>query len=106
MGTWLTASAKAMVNEGSAELTGIVEMDETYLGGKIHNRHWRRPEFNTKQVIVGIKERGGRVRFFHAPDAKIETLAKYLKEHVSAGVDYIMTDELPGLSQGTPALRP
>jgi transposase-like protein len=86
---------KSMVNEGSAELTGIVEMDETYLGGRIRNRHWRRPEFNTKQVAVGIKERGGRVRFFHAPDAKIETLAKYLKEHVSANVDYIMTDELP-----------
>jgi transposase-like protein len=86
---------KAMENKGSADLSGIVEMDETYLGGKIHNRHWRRPEFNTKQVIVGIKQRGGSVRFFHAPDAKIETLAKYLKEHVSADVDYIMTDELP-----------
>jgi transposase-like protein len=32
---------------------------------------------------------------FHAPDAKIETLAKYLKKHVSADVEYIMTDELP-----------
>ena len=31
----------------------------------------------------------------HAPNAKIETLAQYLKEHVSAEVDFIMTDELP-----------
>jgi hypothetical protein len=90
---------KAMVNEGSADLSGIVEMDETYLGGKLHGmgkdwRHeWRAKEL--KQVIVGIKERGGRVRMFHAPDAKIETLAKYIKEHVSAEVQAIMTDELP-----------
>lgn len=86
---------KAMVNEGSADLNGIVEMDETYLGGRIRNKQWRRPENNTKQVIVGIKERGGRVRMFHAPDAKIETLAQYIKEHVSADVQAIMTDELP-----------
>jgi transposase-like protein len=86
---------KAMENKGSADLSGIVEMDETYLGGRIRNKHWRRPEFNTKQVVVGIKQRGGKLRFFHAPDAKIETLAAYIKEHVSADVEAIMTDELP-----------
>lgn len=88
---------KAMVNEGSADLQGIVEMDETYLGGKAHGAgsNWRRRQKELKQVIVGIKERGGRVRMFHAPDAKIETLAKYIKEHVSADVEAIMTDELP-----------
>jgi transposase-like protein len=86
---------KSMENKGSAEMTGIIEMDETYLGGKIRNKHWKRKEFNTKQVVVGIKQRGGNLRFFHAPDAKIETLAKYLKEHVSSEVEAIMTDELP-----------
>jgi transposase-like protein len=86
---------KAMENTGSAEMTGIVEMDETYLGGKIRNKSWRRPEYNTKQVVVGMKQRGGKLRFFHAPNAKIETLAKYLREHVSADVEAIMTDELP-----------
>jgi transposase-like protein len=84
---------KAMVNEGSADLQGIVEMDETYLGGRTEGRDWRTRK--VKQVIVGIKERGGRVKMIHAPDAKIETLAKYIKEHVSADVEAIMTDELP-----------
>jgi transposase-like protein len=86
---------KSMENKGSAQLSGICEMDETYLGGKIRNKRWRRPEYNTKQVVVGIKQRGGNLRFFHAPNAKIETLATYLKEHVSADVEAIMTDELP-----------
>jgi transposase-like protein len=86
---------KAMVNEGSTDLTGIVEMDETYLGGKARGQDWRRIRKDLKQVIVGIKERSGRVRMFHAPDAKIETLARYIKEHASADVQAIMTDELP-----------
>lgn len=85
---------KAMVNEGSADLSGIVEMDETYLGGKVHGKTQREVR-KLKQVIVGIKQRGGKLRFFHAPDAKIETLAKYLREHVSKDVEAIMTDELP-----------
>jgi len=86
---------KSMENEGPAELSGVVEMDETWLGGKAHGagRGWRKTNPDLKQTIVGIKERGGRVRLFHAPDAKIETLAQYIKEHVSADVEAIMTDE-------------
>ncbi len=88
---------KSMVNEGSADLQGIVEMDETYLGGKAlgAGSDWRRRQKELKQIIVGIKERGGRIKMIHAPDAKIETLAQYIKDHVSADVEAIMTDELP-----------
>jgi len=88
---------KAMVNEGSAGLQGIVEMDETYLGGKARGvgSDWQRRQKDLKQVIVGIKGRGSRIKMIHAPDAKIETLAQYIKEHVSADVKAIMTDELP-----------
>ncbi len=85
----------AMASAEKSMLDGTIEMDETYLGGKIHNRHWRRPEFNTKQVVVGIKQRNGNLRFFHAEDAKKGTLARYIKENVSQDVEVIMTDELP-----------
>jgi len=88
---------KAMENKESADFSGIIEMDETYLGGKLRGQGqaWRYNQKGQKQVVVGIKQRGGQLRFFHAPNAKIETLAKYLKEHVSKDVEYIMTDELP-----------
>jgi transposase-like protein len=83
-----------MENKGSAEMSGIVEMDETYLGGRKRGCGVKAGKA-AKQVVIGIKQRGGNLRLFHAPNAKIETLAKYLKEHVSADVEYIMTDEFP-----------
>ncbi len=78
------------------KLGGIVEIDETYVGGKLKGAGsgWRRTHPDGKQVVVGIKQRGGELRLFHVPDAKIETLAKYLKDHVSEDVELIMTDEL------------
>jgi IS1 family transposase len=45
------------------------------------------------------------VRLIHAPDAKIETLARYLKEHVSANVEAIMTDELPAYPKALTEVR-
>ena len=35
-----------------------------------------------KEVVIGIRQRGGDLRFFHAEDAKSGTLAKYIKENV------------------------
>jgi transposase-like protein len=70
-------------------LTGVVEMDETYVGG----RNRRRGRGVGKEVVFGIKQRGGELRFFHADDCKSGTLAQYIKEHVSGDVDVIMTDE-------------
>jgi transposase-like protein len=47
----------------------------------------------TKQIVVGIRQRNGDLRFFHTEDAKSGTLAKYIRENVSADVDVIVTDE-------------
>jgi len=84
----MTATEKPM-------LDGTIEMDETYVGGVQRGRHWKRRENNTKEVVIGIKQRGGELRFFHAEDAKKGTLTKYIKENVSQDVEVIMTDELP-----------
>jgi transposase-like protein len=71
---------------------GIVEMDETYLGGKRHGKRGRGAE--GKEIVIGIREREGNLRFFHAEDVKSGTLAKYVEEHISADVDVIVTDDL------------
>jgi transposase-like protein len=76
-------------------MDGTVEMDETYVGGRERKgRGWNKPG-NNKEVVIGIRQRGGDLRFFHAEDAKSGTLAKYIQENVSADVEVMVTDELP-----------
>lgn len=82
----------AMATAEKSMLFGTVEMDETYVGGKSRGKNWRGCSTN-KEVVVGIKQRSGELRFFHADDAKSGTLAKYLKENVSQDVDVIVTDD-------------
>src|SRR5258705_84192 len=74
------------------KLDGTVEVDETYVGGKKIGWGFYAGK-KSKEVVIGIRERGGDLRFFHAQDAKSGTLAKYISENVSADVDVIVTDE-------------
>jgi transposase-like protein len=75
-------------------LGGTVEVDETYLGGKQHTYSKAGYGDSNKQIVVGIRQRGGDLRFFHAADVKAGTLAKYVKENVSEDVEVLVTDEL------------
>jgi len=85
----------AMKEVDQPMLDGTVEMDETYVGGKQRcGRGWNTPD-NNKEIVIGIRQRGGDLRFFHASDAKSGTLAKYIKENVSADVEVMVTDEMP-----------
>lgn len=87
----------AMATAEKTMLSGIVEMDETYVGGKRRGRNRAdglKNRLANKEIVIGIKQRGGELRFFRAEDVKAGTLAKYIKEHVSQDVDVIMTDEL------------
>jgi transposase-like protein len=86
-------------------MDGTVEIDETYVGGRKQG-HQHKPghPLCTKQIVIGIRQRGGETRFFHAEDAKSGTLAKYIRENVSADVEVIMTDEFssyPGAMKDT-----
>jgi transposase-like protein len=73
-------------------LDGTVEMDETYVGGKQKGAGVRGRGSN-KEVVIGIRQRGGDLRFFHAEDVKAGTLAQFIKENVSEDVDVIVTDD-------------
>lgn len=87
---------EAMKEDIAEPLEGpIVEMDETYVGGKYRGPgDGRRYRISNKEIVIGIKQRGGDVRFFHAQDVQSSTLAKYIKENVSPEARMICTDEL------------
>ena len=88
----------AMATTERGMLDGIIEMDETYVGGRrrgLNRKDGLRNRLANKEIVIGIKQRGGQLRFFHADDVKSGTLAKYIKENVSHEVEILMTDELP-----------
>jgi hypothetical protein len=55
----------AMKNEEFKKLTGVVEIDETGLGGKDRNRHWDKKQHITglsgKTTVIGAISRKGNV---------------------------------------------
>jgi transposase-like protein len=84
----------AMKDVNPEPLDGIVEIDETFVGGRTRGKNWKKYA-NNKTPVIGIKQRGGELRYFKAEDVKSGTLAKYIKENLSGDVDVIMTDEFP-----------
>lgn len=82
----------AMQEAGPRELmTTATEIDETYVGGKRHGKTGRGAE--GKDIVIGIRERKGELRFFRAEDVTSGTLAKYIRENISEDVDVMITDQ-------------
>jgi transposase-like protein len=79
------------------KLGGTIEVDEKFIGGRQRGSQLKPGNpLCKKEVVIGIRQRGGELRFFHAADVKSGTLAKYIKENVSEDVDVIMTDGFQG----------
>jgi transposase-like protein len=84
----------AMKEVDQPMLDGTVEMDETYVGGK-NRGAGQGARLANKEVVIGLRQRNGDLRFFHAEDAKSGTLAKYIQENVSTDVEVLITDSFP-----------
>jgi ISXO2-like transposase domain/Transposase zinc-ribbon domain len=87
---------KAMVDGDGSLLSGIVEIDETYVGGKTIRRKDRgNRRYESKDAVVGMIERGGQVRFRHIGkgSATAKKVAPLVRELVSRDVERVITDE-------------
>ena len=85
-------------------LSGKVEMDETYVGGKNIGRGWANKNEN-KEIVIGIRQRGGDLRFFHAQDVKSGTLQRFINENISRDVDVLFTDDFNAYKSAAKELR-
>ena len=85
---------RAMTDVHPSRLTGTVEVDETYIGGK--RRGMGRGYVGNKSMVVGAVQRSGKVRMkVEKRDDKV-TLHGSIVDHVSPNVKNIYTDEHPG----------
>ena len=81
------------LHEGNIEkASGHVEADETFIGGKARNMHIaerKRRITGTggtdKTAVMGIMERGGKVRTVVVPNRKKHALQAEVRKHVEAG---------------------
>jgi transposase-like protein len=87
---------KAMDEVNPKPLCGIVEVDETYVGGK--KRHVGSGNMDNKAMVLGAIERGGPVRF--RVEKRRRATRKVLHEFIASttdpGTPRIMTDQNPG----------
>lgn len=65
------------------QLSGHIEVDETYFGGKRKGKRGRGAAGKTP--VVGIIQRNGKVRTIAVPDVKGNTLKNLVKQHVEKG---------------------
>jgi transposase-like protein len=83
-----------------SKLGGEVEVDETFIGGKARNMHVSERKrritgtgTKDKTAVMGILERGGKVRATVVPSRRKSVLQEQVREHVTAGAA-LYTDAL------------
>lgn len=97
---FLLARIREMLRDKSpTPFTGVVEADETYVGGKTHNKHASKRTKNAKgrslkdkAAVLGIAERNGRVRAFHVLSTAASVVTPIIQDNVHPDAR-IMTDE-------------
>ena len=85
---------RSLMGEESGPLTGIVEVDETYVGGRRRNTPHGRPGLDShKTPVVGIVQREGRVAALVTKDVKAKTVVPLIEKTVPVKGSTIFTDE-------------
>ncbi|MEW6756532.1 MAG: IS1595 family transposase [Candidatus Latescibacterota bacterium] len=97
--TWLHKLRRAMVRPGRDRLTGVVEVDETYLGGPEEGVQGRETECKAI-VAIAVERRGralGRIRLGRVADVSGDSLIAFITDAVTPGAR-IHTDGWAGYS--------
>ncbi len=104
----------AMQTGTFVKLSGEVEVDETFIGGKARNMHKDKRAEKIhgrggvgKAVVLGILERGGKVKTTVIPNTKKKTIQPIVRETVEAGGhdQYGLAAQLSGVVAGLRSRR-
>ena len=84
---WLHKLRRAMVRPGRDRLSGVVEVDETYIGGEKPGKHGRGASGKALVVVVAQKDgkRIGRIRLCQVPNASADSLVGAVEKSVQPG---------------------
>jgi len=97
--TWLQKLRRAMIRPGRDKLSGVIEVDETYIGGMEigSGKQGRGAETKTLVVVATecIGKKIGRVRFKCINEASAENLIPFIRDNVEQG-SIIITDGWKG----------
>ena len=92
---------KAMLGQMMPLLRGIVEMDETYVGGKPRYKGVsKRGRGTNKMPVIGAVERGGKVVAKPVTKGKLNSheLRRFVLQHVDCQATKLISDEYTGYS--------
>ncbi len=91
---YLCHRIRSALSEVDAQLLkGIIEVDETFVGGEVEGMG--RGYKGNKTVVVGAFERGGAIRLQVVRGRDRETLQGFIRESAAGDAQAIYTDELP-----------
>ena len=96
---YLCHRIRAALQTPAALMRGIVEIDETYIGGKVKGKGRR--YVGNKTMVVGAVERGGKIRVDTAEHADRKTLRQFINENVCPDADAVFTDDDPAYKGAT-----
>ena len=95
---------KELMEQDDGPLSGEVEVDETFMGGRLRNADRRAaakagirqgPYTKPRTIVFGVAERHGRIRATIIPDSRAKTVQGKIREYVLPET-LIYTDEYQG----------